>query len=318
MCMTFPKAGVMEMACEAQCSATDGLALSAAYPCRCGVTTCITGELRNITINFCSDALPESDPSVLNFFIRMLQLIVVALILLIAVAFRRFWWPPLYKATCANFKCPMAKNLPVCGWLLSHLCPCCMSKFHPHFRLRIVIHSAWGLRQTDILEQMQAYVKVICGTNPLKYTSVKTVPYNYQNKPVMWDDIIDLMVSPSDDYVRLVVMDHDQIGEADEVGEARLPIAEFYARLREEDEFHCCHMPCYFGEGVRSIENENMTLLYGENNTAAGMMKVSLYACDRNTQLPRIQPGLHAAATQKAPEEKPLLSEMLSTVFFLK
>eukprot|EP00929_Paragymnodinium_shiwhaense_P120677 TRINITY_DN92681_c0_g1_i1.p1 TRINITY_DN92681_c0_g1~~TRINITY_DN92681_c0_g1_i1.p1 ORF type:complete len:414 (+),score=75.45 TRINITY_DN92681_c0_g1_i1:79-1320(+) len=318
-CSTMTKSDQEEKFCQAECSNSLGLKPSVMYPCLCGDISCVhRGELCNATTSTCIAVTPAGDgPEVLNFVIRVAEFAVVGLICLAIFACRAVWWPPLYMHTCAKCKCFHIRNVPAIGFCVANICRCWFSRYHPTFRLRIVIKAGWNLRQVDIVNQMQAYVKVLCGNNPDKNTSVARVPLSNSSHPVVWDDVVDIMVQTSDEFIRFIVKDHDDYSQADEIGEGRLAVADFYEEMDAQRDHSCNYMVnpfawCQFGDGVRHVEDVPIQLLWDQKR--AGEIYVSLYATARDTPLPRVRPGL---GTQKAPtQQQPMMSDFMGLFGF--
>lgn len=221
------------------------------------------------------------------------NLLIVVLILfavLVAAGTRDQWGPPLYDATLGQIHCCSCRNCYLCGccwaWWAYFLC-CCSDKwgnFHPNFRLRILFHEARGLRKTDMFGNMQVFVKVRCGNNPIKTTSVQDMPVGLpvlggNKNNVIWNEPIDLEVATSDETISIECCDQDAMG-ASIIGKCALQVSEFYSLMER--------VP---GANMRILKmpegSISKRLLYGGNKDA-GQIILSLFATDPGQPLPPV------------------------------
>lgn len=211
--------------------------------------------------------------------------------LLVASGTRDQWGPPLYDATIGQIHCCSCRNNYLCGccWAWSAFCLCCCSdkwgQFHPNFRLRILFHEARGLRKTDMFGSMQVFVKVRCGNNPIKTTSVQSMPVGVpmlggSKNNVIWNEPIDIEVATVDETISIECCDQDTLGADDIIGKCALQVSEFYSQMESvaEAKMSILRMP----DG--SISKR---LLYGGNKDA-GQVVLSLFATSPGQPLPPV------------------------------
>mmetsp|Transcript_53767 Transcript_53767/g.156782 ORF Transcript_53767/g.156782 Transcript_53767/m.156782 type:complete len:386 (+) Transcript_53767:88-1245(+) len=135
-------------------------------------------------------------------------LLVLAGLAIVAWATRGTWGPACWKATLGRVACGDPRNLVLCGclpcgWCIMNLCcPWVCPKFHPAFRLRIIIVKARHLHLAALQEKdrgqgsMSVYAEVEAGNNPVKTTSAQT--YNHPGTDtVSWNEPIDMVMYPS-------------------------------------------------------------------------------------------------------------------------
>lgn len=221
------------------------------------------------------------------------NLLIIAIVLfgvMVAAGTRDQWGPPLYDATLGQIHCCSCRNCYLCGycyaWCAYCLC-CCSGKwgnFHPNFRLRILFHEARGLRKTDMFGSMQVFVKVRCGNNPIKTTSVQDMAVGLpilggKKNNVIWNEPIDLEVATVDETISIECCDQDAMGDS-VVGKCALQVSEFYSQMDRVGgtNMRVLSMP----EG--SISKR---LLYGGNKDA-GQIILSLFATDSGQPLPPV------------------------------
>uniref|UniRef100_A0A7S2BRU1 DUF4116 domain-containing protein n=1 Tax=Alexandrium andersonii TaxID=327968 RepID=A0A7S2BRU1_9DINO len=163
----------------------------------------------------------------------------IVLVALIAVAFatRGLWGQPCWKATLGQIACPDPRNLVLCGcfpcgWCIMNVCcPWVCPRYHPLFRLRVVIVKARHLRSAAVeakdkgLGSQAVFAEVEAGFNPAKTTSAQT--YNHLgNDTVWWNEPIDLVMYPS---VTTIHIDLYRKGTPDVwLGSLDIPVDSFY------------------------------------------------------------------------------------------
>ena len=125
-------------------------------------------------------------------------------------ATKSLWWDRFYQMTFANVHCGSIRNCPGVGWLFSNFCPCLglcgcdVSAYHPHFRLRILMHEAHNFKGTAI------FVRAKCGNNPPKSTSMMKIPMSSMY-PVVWNEPLDLDITTADENIDMEVVDVEGI-----------------------------------------------------------------------------------------------------------
>merc|ERR1712032_108114 len=127
-------------------------------------------------------------------------------------------------------------------------------------------------------ESMKCYVNVKCGLNPVKTTSMQTVPANNEKHPVVWEDAVDLEVDTADDTIELQVMEFNYIAAHTVVGHAELSVTELYYNLQGR-----------LGELAYRTHVEKRLLYFGAD---AGSLFLSLYATYPGDPLPPLTPGI--------------------------
>lgn len=119
------------------------------------------------------------------------------------------------------------------GCVCRTCCPCLIGPHHQAFRLRMILHQAANIRYTEGLfgklrgAQMQVYVVVKCGHNPVKTTSWQFVPADSKSEPVTWNECVDLNVRMTDDLITVQLMEHNPSNKDDVVGTASVHVADF-------------------------------------------------------------------------------------------
>lgn len=162
----------------------------------------------------------------------------------------------------------------------------------PSFRLRLLIHHAKGLRNTDAGGffsaggQMECYVNVKLGHNPIKATTIQPVPYDSANKPVVWNEPMDLDVRTADVALIAQVMDYDKgtNDKDDVVGTALIPMTE----ILESGEWATLQW-----RGILVKKFVPFTLLF--ENKKCGEIVISFVATPKGTKLP---PSFHGLDPQ--------------------
>jgi hypothetical protein len=230
-----------------------------------------------------------------------LEAALTAFVLLVVIALRDYWLP-IVRDVFAAWHCPSFRDNYCMGWLSSKLCPCCVNKFHEPFRLRIAVKRAWNLRRTDIFGNMEAFVLVQCGNNPLKSTAVQVVPLDNGYYPVEWNDTIDIEVQISDEFITLQVADFDQMSSSDVIGATSLCVSEFYDKMQgslsDVGGKHSC------GEISKPL------VMRGED---AGELVVELFATKPGKPLPAVTPGVYdGSGAPVTSEQEPLLTTIMS------
>jgi len=122
---------------------------------------------------------------------------------------RGSWGQAAYEATLGKFALPDPRNAVLCGlvpvgWCIMNVCcPFVCAKYHPPFRLRIILVKARHLHEglEDAGGPMAVYAEVRAGTNPVKTTSVQT--YQRRTKAgdghdtVWWNEPVDVVMRPA-------------------------------------------------------------------------------------------------------------------------
>lgn len=226
---------------------------------------------------------------------------VVAFVVLLLYANKDLWWPSLYDATCASVKCCNPRNCYCIGRTTSTCCPCWFPDFHEAVRLRIAIHEAWCLRDVDSYGSMNVFVLVTCGNNPAKTTTVRRVPSNNEQRPVVWSDVVDLQVAIADEFVTLQVVDVDRAEAPEVVGSTALRVTDLLRMMTGSLD----------GEGL-ALEGVVKTLMYEGGDS--GELHMSVYATRPGRALPPVLPGMltHAAPL---PEKEESMTKTLRTLF---
>lgn len=161
-----------------------------------------------------------------------LELLVITIIaLLVLWHFRELWWRQVYNATCGRIRCCDIRNVPCLGWcIMDILCSCVCPDYHPPFGLRIIVHSAKNLRYTEGItgqltgDAMDAYVRIKCGNNPEKTTSIQPCPSHGR---VVWNEPLDFICNPADHTLTVEVWDQD-LNADDLIGYVDIDVSAFY------------------------------------------------------------------------------------------
>jgi len=202
----------------------------------------------------------------------------VTVMLIILYIFKGTWYPEVYRRTLGSWNLPRLRSWTPIGWWCSVCCGCWVPKYHPSFRLRIVIHKGTKLRNTEYAEAMKCYVNVKCGLNPVKTTSMQTVPTDNVRYPVVWEDAVDLEVDTADDSIDIQAMEFNYIAAHTVIGHTELSVAEIYYNLRGS-----------LGEPAYRKHVEMRLLYLGSD---AGSLFISLYATYPGDPLPPLTPGI--------------------------
>ena len=84
--------------------------------------------------------------------------------------------------------------------------------------MRIVIHQAYGLRMTDVINGMRCYITAVCGYNPPKSTSIQRVPRWSDSYPAEWNEPLDMVVQRMDESALLQIMEKNSLTDDDVAG----------------------------------------------------------------------------------------------------
>jgi len=177
--------------------------------------------------------------SALGFLASVLSdlglLTVIAAFAVVAWATRDAWARKCWQATLGELSCPDPRNwilcgcLP-CGWCIMNVCCSWICpRFHPPFRLRIIIVKAKHLQESVLGDLgaggMAVYAEVRAGNNPVKTTSVQA--YNrFETSTVLWNEPIDMVMYPATTTVSIALY---HTGTDDIwLGSLHIPVDAFY------------------------------------------------------------------------------------------
>uniref|UniRef100_A0A7S2IDF0 C2 domain-containing protein n=1 Tax=Alexandrium andersonii TaxID=327968 RepID=A0A7S2IDF0_9DINO len=227
-------------------------------------------------------SLPAYAPK-LEVIVNLLIILVVGFFLFLVWAVRGLWWPLVRESTIDKMRLPSIRNVYCVAWLCSCACPCLFSRFHPPFRLRVVVHEAWNLRRIDVVNAMECFVVVKCGLNPAKTTVIQAVPMNNRSQPVIWNDAVDLEVQITDEVLGFEVYNSAQLTPDQLIGSVAVSVSDAYSRMQG-------HL-----DEVKSLERDSAKLMWmsdGSTIEDAGRITFSLYGTRPQTPLPPVLPGM--------------------------
>merc|ERR1719247_3094568 len=144
----------------------------------------------------------------LSFLKNALYIVVLILALTILCGYRKMWLDPLYDKTIGQLKMPGARDIPYIGPCLGGLLG--QKYTHTAFRLRLVVQTVSGLKGAgNALSRLigttdkDIYVRVKCGLNPEKTTSVVTS----LDGSATWNEPVDVDVLASTDLINFEIME---------------------------------------------------------------------------------------------------------------
>jgi len=225
----------------------------------------------------------EDDAPNLEIFLNVLIVLVAGFFLFLVWGLKGIWWPLLWENTVSKMRLQSPRNAYCIAWITSCLCPCCFNRFHPPFRLRLVVHEAWNLRRIDVMNHMECFVEAKCGLNPSKTTAIQSVPLNNRSEPVIWNDAVDLEVQITDEILAIQVHNSAPLLPDQLIGSAHLSVSDEFSRMQGSL------------EKVKSIERETAKLMWVRedgNLEDAGKIVFSLYATKPQRPLPPVLPGM--------------------------
>lgn len=251
----------------------------------------------------------------LGYRIGKNAVIIVTIIVMFGLlyTFRAGWYPSVYNLTCRQCHCCSPRNIPYLGWCCSCFCYPCLGKYHPSFRMRVVVHETRSLRCADPIGSQKCYVVVACGNNPVKTTSVQTVSKFTAGGPCLWNEPLDLIISSIDEEVLIQVMDKNTGDEDDVMGTAKVAINDFFFKMREvvdgrkvvgngesadnsdwpENTWGCVWGGPMWMPGELLVFKKNpleKKLLF--KGKESGRLFISLYATRLDKNLPAVLPGM--------------------------
>mmetsp|Transcript_123721 Transcript_123721/g.385269 ORF Transcript_123721/g.385269 Transcript_123721/m.385269 type:complete len:386 (+) Transcript_123721:146-1303(+) len=185
-------------------------------------------------------------------FEHALGLTVLVVLAVVAVVTRRSWARACWQATFGQFLCPDPRNLVLCGcfpcgWCIMNVCcPWVCPKFHPPFRLRIILVKARHLHLGALDDkdrgrgQLSLYAEVEADRNPVKTTSAQVY---LRNNTVVWNEPVDMVVYPSTTSIRINLYHKD--GQSDLwLGSLDVPVDSIYEPPGTLSEFSLCGRSC--------------------------------------------------------------------------
>jgi len=187
------------------------------------------------------------------FVLTHAQWMIVFLGIVAAAWFTRDQWGrKLYQATLGQVACPDVRNAVLCGvfpcgWcIMEFCCPFICPKYHPPFRLRVIVVKAKRLQESlvdGIKGHMRVYAEVRAGTNPAKTTSLQ--PYSQSGdqghaaKTVTWNEPIDMVMYPAATSLHIDLIHKEALKES-WLGTANVLVDSFYKNPGACEDCHIC------------------------------------------------------------------------------
>jgi len=183
------------------------------------------------------------------------QWLLVILLLLVCLWCLRGRWAGPCLAAYERLQLPDPRDFSCvcfsCGWLISNvLCPFVCPKFHPPFRLRMIILKAKKLRVDSVSHTagfLDVYAQVTTGKNPGKTTSLQRYVLERPGSAdgsVTWNEPLDVVMDPSDNLVHIELNRKDKSSEAC-IGSVSLPASAIFESAGCFGDFPCCGFYCW-------------------------------------------------------------------------